>query len=194
MCPPSEDVRLDKIDGFPAAVAHALEKLDEPVRTLADLHKRVERNGTTIFADRSTEDVVYLTIVRLVGHDGYLATSARNAVMRQISSEDSPTRRPAMAKQKGRSIANGEQQLIPEMAPTKIPEIHTAAKAYAKVRDARSALSVEEKEARDHLAFVMKKNELVNYEYGDLIVTLDVKEKAVVTAKSAEPEGEVVDE
>lgn len=88
-----------------------------------------------------------------------------------------------MAKKRGRSVANGEQEVIPELAPEKIPEIHTAAKRYAKVRDQRSALSTEEKEARDHLKDVMEKHELANYEYGDLVVTIDTKKKAVVKSK-----------
>lgn len=89
-------------------------------------------------------------------------------------------------KAKGRSVANGEQTLIKEIAPKKIPDIHIAAKRYAKVRDQRSALSVEEKAARDHLKNIMEEHELVNYEYGDLVVCIDTTCKAVVKAKDSE--------
>lgn len=89
-------------------------------------------------------------------------------------------------KRKGRSIANGEQTLIPELAPKKIPAIHTAAKRYASVRDERAALSKDEKAARDHLQAVMNENGLSNYEYGDLQVCIDTTCKAVVKSKSSE--------
>jgi hypothetical protein len=99
----------------------------------------------------------------------------------------------AKKKAKGRSVANGEQEIIPELAPKKIPDIHTAAKRYAKVRDQRAALSIEEKAARDHLKNVMEENELVNYEYGDLIVCIDMTCKAVVKSKDSEANGDGAD-
>ena len=86
-----------------------------------------------------------------------------------------------MAKKKARSPANGEQQLIPELAPVRIEKIHRAAKRYATERDGRIAANKEEKDAHEHLLDVMKEHGLMQYEYGDLKVFVDEKVKCKVT-------------
>lgn len=84
-----------------------------------------------------------------------------------------------MAK-KVRSLANGEQTLIPEMAPKRIDRIHRAAKRYAVERDARIAANVKEKDAHAFLLNAMKEEGLSSYEYGDLSVFVDSTEKVKV--------------
>lgn len=85
-----------------------------------------------------------------------------------------------MAKSKGRSLANGEQQLIPEIAPTKIPRIHTAAKRYAQRRDERQAANREEKAAHEFLLEAMIAEGLDSYVYGDCSVFVDKSTKCKV--------------
>lgn len=93
-----------------------------------------------------------------------------------------------MAK-KGRSLANGEQTLIPEMAPKRIDRIHRAAKRYAVERDARIAANTKEKDAHAFLLNAMKEEGLNSYEYGDLQVFVDSTEKVKVKA-ATEGKGE----
>lgn len=85
-----------------------------------------------------------------------------------------------MAKKNGRSLANGEQTIIPEMAPKRIDRIHRAAKRYAVERDARIAANTQEKEAHAFLLKAMKEEGLTSYEYGDLQVFVDTAEKVKV--------------
>ncbi len=94
---PVGDLPLIQVDGFPASVAHALEKMPASVRTLSDLEKHIERNQSTIFADRTMPDCIYQTIVRLVGFDGFLATAARDAVMKHTQPGWTPKREPEEA-------------------------------------------------------------------------------------------------
>lgn len=96
-------------------------------------------------------------------------------------------------KAKGRSLANGEQTVIDELAPRKIPAIHSAAKRYAERRDERMAANKEEKEAHETLLEKMRENGLDNYEYGDLTVHVDKTTKCKVkvgTEPSANGDGE----
>lgn len=81
------DLPLIRVDGFPASVAHALEKLGRPVKTLADLGERVEGYEITKPAGETGDGMahaVYETITRLVGFDNFLGTTACDAVMRHL--------------------------------------------------------------------------------------------------------------
>lgn len=96
-----------------------------------------------------------------------------------------------MAKKNGRSLANGEQTIIPEMTPKRIDRIHRAAKRYAVERDARIAANTKEKDAHAFLLNAMKEEGLASYEYGDLQVFVDTAEKVKVkTAGEAAAKGE----
>lgn len=83
---PVGDLPLIRVDGFPASVAHALARPHPNVKTLADLGERVEGYEVTKPAGPGdgTAAAVYETIVRLVGFDGFLATAARDAVMKHL--------------------------------------------------------------------------------------------------------------
>jgi hypothetical protein len=103
----------------------------------------------------------------------------------------------AMAKKSnGRSPKNGVQEVIPEMAPKKIPAIITAAKRYAERRDERIVANKEEKDAHTFLLEKMAENELDSYEYGDLSIFVDKKTKCKVRigGEAAKEESENVEE
>lgn len=79
---PVGNLRLRDIDGFPAAIATKLEKVK--IVTLSDLEPKVHLYQSTMFADRPLAEVVYQTIVRTAGGDGFNATSARDALMKHL--------------------------------------------------------------------------------------------------------------
>lgn len=85
-----------------------------------------------------------------------------------------------MAKKKGRSLANGEQTIIPDLAPKRIDKIHKAAKRYAVARDKRMACNADEKEAHSFLLDTMTELGLDHYEYGDVSVFVDRQTKCKV--------------
>ena len=97
---PVGDVPLRMLDGMPASIWQALEKRVDSVKTLSDLEKHVTRNGSTILANLPTHQVVYETITRLVGHDGFLATMARDAVMKHTQPGWTPPGEPQPRKEK----------------------------------------------------------------------------------------------
>lgn len=80
LVPAVRDLPLARIDGFPASVRLALEQPLHAVKTLGDLAKKVEELN---FAGDLGEQV-YATIVDLVGHEGFLATLARDAVVKLL--------------------------------------------------------------------------------------------------------------
>lgn len=87
-----------------------------------------------------------------------------------------------------------DQPGLEGVADEKNPRVHSAAKQYAKFRDARQAAGVVEKTAKNRLIDTMKEEAIDTYSYGGVEVCLETKEgvKVVIDGKPApkDKEGE----
>lgn len=99
-----------------------------------------------------------------------------------------------MAKAKTKPGEEPEQGFLPDMAPVRNDRIHRAARRYRSLMLARKAALAEEVEAQDNLLRIMKEEGVEHYEYGNLSVHLDSKEKVTVKETSHKPEEDNGDE
>ena len=72
--------------------------------------------------------------------------------------------------------------------PDAIPEITAAAEAYVEIRDARLLALREETVKKEELLDLMHKHELLTYRDGDMVVTIEPKEKIKVKVGDGEEE------
>jgi hypothetical protein len=82
---PVGELPLEKIDGFPSKVARALGKIRLKIKTLADLDRQVTERAKLDGGVRDLPKLLYDTITTLAGHNGYLATAARDAILRHLN-------------------------------------------------------------------------------------------------------------
>lgn len=87
-----------------------------------------------------------------------------------------------------------EQEFLPGTAPVKNDRIHKHAKRYAQLRDDRMAANKEEKEAHDTLLAIMAELGVDAYEYGDVKVFVDKKQKVKVSVGGSDTNGEKEEE
>lgn len=85
-----------------------------------------------------------------------------------------------------------DQPGIPEVADEMNKRVHSAAKHYAKMRDARQAAGVVEKTANNRLIDTMKEEAIETYSVGDVDVCLENLEsvKVVIGGKKADKDEE----
>jgi hypothetical protein len=72
-----------------------------------------------------------------------------------------------------------EQGSLPGMQDTAIAELDQAAKDYAKKRDRRMALFVEEIDLKAELLTLMKQNKKSHYRHGDIEITIKPEAESV---------------
>ena len=82
-----------------------------------------------------------------------------------------------------------EQGYLDGLAPVKNEKIHRAARRYRSLMLERKAALAEEVKAAENLMRIMKEEGTDHYEYGDLLVNIDAKEKVSVKI-TAESNGE----
>ena len=73
-----------------------------------------------------------------------------------------------------------QTRFLPGMEPKKNGKVHAAGEEYADLRDKRMNAGMKEIEAKQELIDVMRKEGLTVYEYGDLRITLESKDKVKV--------------
>jgi hypothetical protein len=73
-----------------------------------------------------------------------------------------------------------DQQYMPGMEPKKNNKVDAAARRYVRLRDARIAANKEEKEAHDTLLGTMSEEGFDSYDFKDLHVAIDKKQKCKV--------------
>lgn len=83
-----------------------------------------------------------------------------------------------------------DQPGIDGIADEKNNRVHSAAKHYAKMRDARMAAGDVEKAAKDKLLDIMKEEGIETYSYGDVDVCTTVTEGVKVTIGKKVVKGE----
>lgn len=77
-------------------------------------------------------------------------------------------------------MPRSEQGYLPGTEPVRNKKVHPRAKDYQEKRDAKIAANKEEKEAHDNLLDAMVSEDLEVYEYGNLRVTVNNKQKCSV--------------
>lgn len=77
------ELPLAKIDGFPVNVARTLAR--RAIKTLGDLQRRVEGHRSAFKPEPTLADAMYGVICHDAGFEGYLATAARDAVLKHIN-------------------------------------------------------------------------------------------------------------
>lgn len=142
---PAGDLRLAQVDGMPASIWQAFEK--RSIRTLADLGSLIDKNWSTVAAQTPREDLLYRVIVAEVGHEGFLATMSRDALMRHLQ----PGWKPAATDSKSEPTAAGD--LVLAALPRSVREIlgrkriETVEKLMVEVDEARELDDVEPRTA-----------------------------------------------
>lgn len=68
---------------------------------------------------------------------------------------------------------------LPGMDAPEIEELETLAKQYAKLRDKRQALTVQEVDLKGQLLGAMKKHKKTSYIHGKITITVVVEEEGV---------------
>lgn len=91
-----------------------------------------------------------------------------------------------MAKER-RSRADQEQQHFPGTAPERIPEVHKAGIRFLDMMDESKRATKRKKEAGLALIAAMKKHKVPHYRYGDIDLTIGVKDEAKAKKIVAEP-------
>lgn len=74
-----------------------------------------------------------------------------------------------------------DQPRLDSIGDEKNPRVHSAAKHYAKMRDARMAAGDVEKSAKTKLLDIMKEEAIETYSYGDVDVCTTTTEGVKVT-------------